>query len=76
MLYEGTGAVPTKNSPRNADLVSGPTRYLDRFIRFCRAHYDGNPANDVIDFRSVSEARCELRPVAMFVFTGSAATAA
>ena len=37
---------------------------------------DGDPTDDVIDFRSVGEARCELRPVAMFVFTGSAATAA
>ena len=28
---------------------------------------DGNPTDDVIDFLSVGEARCELRSVAMFV---------
>ena len=50
---------------------------LDTWLQVARrpvADDDGNPTDDVIDFRSVGEAHCELRPVAMFVFTGSAAT--
>ena len=44
---------------------------LDTWLQVARrpvADDDGNPANDVIDFRSVGEAHCELRPVAI-VFT-------
>jgi len=43
---------------------------LDSWLQVARrpvADDDGNPADDVIDFRSVGEARCELRPVAMLV---------
>jgi len=51
---------------------------LDTWLQIARrpvADDDGNPTDDVVDFRLVGEACCELRPVAMFVFTGSAATA-
>ena len=42
---------------------------LDTWLQVARrpvADDDGNPADDVIDFRSVGEAHCELRLVAMF----------
>ena len=59
LLQRGTVLTVVVRASRAASLV------LDTRLQVARrpvADDDGNPTDDVIDFRSVGEARCEFRP--------------